>query len=70
MSETSYEAGDCIAVEFGEITLGDGRTVKGVVLEFPVAPPDLPIGVVWNATPLTLAIKQPLPSPPKAEEGT
>lgn len=59
MDEQRYEAGDGIAVEMGEIKLADGRTVFGVVLEFPVAPPNLPIGVVWDGTPLTLSIKQP-----------
>ncbi len=52
-----YEAGDCIAVEIGEITLRDGRKVQGVVLTFPVRPPSLPISVVWDEEPLRLERK-------------
>lgn len=52
-----YEAGDCVAVEIGEITLRDGRKVQGVVLTFPAGPPPLPISVVWEEEPLRLVRK-------------
>lgn len=54
----TYCPGDCVVVELGEITLNDGRVIRGVVLEFPVSPPNLPFSVVWDGTPLTLSIKK------------
>ncbi len=57
--DTAFEPGDCRAVHLGEVRLEDGRVFKGVVLEFPCGPPKLPISVIWDGTPLTLAIKQP-----------
>ena len=56
-ARSDYEPGDCVAVEIGEVTLRDGRTVQGVVLTFPAGPPPLPIEVVWNAEPLRLTRK-------------
>lgn len=53
--DQTYRAGDAVAVAVGEIKLADGRTIKGVVLEFPVAPPDdLTFADVWRGTPLRL----------------
>ena len=57
--DAAFEPGDCRAVHVGEVRLDDGRVFKGAVIEFPAGPPELPIRVVWDGTPLTLTIKQP-----------
>lgn len=57
--DVGFEPGDCRAVHVGEVRLEDGRVFKGAVIEFPAGPPDLPLSVVWDGVPLTLAVKQP-----------
>ncbi len=54
-----FQPGDCRAVHVGEVRLENGRVIKGAVVEFPAGPPDLPFRVVWDGTPLTLAVEHP-----------
>lgn len=56
--EPKYEKGDVRAVEMGEFVTKDGRTIHGILIDFPAGPPSLPLSVIWQGTPLTLAIKQ------------
>jgi hypothetical protein len=55
--EPQYEKGDVRVVELGEFTTRDGRTIHGALIDFPAGPPPLPLSVIFNGTPLTLAIK-------------
>ena len=55
--EQTYKEGDARAIEVGVIELKDGRIVRGMLLDFPAGPPQLPFSVVWNGTPLVLTIR-------------
>lgn len=54
----NYEAGDCIVEHLGDIRLADGRVFTGAIVTFPVSPPKLPIQVVWDGTPVTMAVRE------------
>lgn len=53
-----YAVGDARAEHFGQIELKDGRIFRGAIITFPAGPPDIPFSVVWNGTPLTLAVQK------------
>lgn len=55
--QNRYGPGDCKIEHLGEIKLADGRVFMGAIVTFPVSPPDLPFQVVWDGTPVTMAVR-------------
>lgn len=56
--EHEYRPGDCKVEHLGDIRLDDGRRFMGAIVTFPVSPPKLPIQVVWDGTPVTMAVRE------------
>lgn len=54
-----YAEGDAKVERIGEIRLEDGDVFLGAILTFPAGPPDFTWSVVWQGTPMTLAVKEP-----------
>jgi hypothetical protein len=55
--ERHYEDGDAVVQKLGFIECledGEPHEVKGVLLTFPVGPPDLKLSTAWDGTPFRL----------------
>lgn len=53
-----YVAGDAVVERLGEITLSDGRRVIGCILSFPKGPPDLPLRIALDGSPIILQVRK------------
>ena len=54
--ERKYRPGVFIVREAGEITLMDGETIRGAIIEFPAGTPDgMTWGDIWNGNAFTIA---------------
>lgn len=56
MTERTYQPGEFIVRECGEVKTSDGEMIKGAIIEFPAGPPgDMTFADVWNGTAFVVA---------------
>lgn len=56
MTERTYQPGEFIVREVGNVMTSDGEMIKGAIIEFPAGPPEgMTFADVWDGTAFAVA---------------